>query len=45
MACSIYFIVVDPQRFPETGAARNCTADERLPFTRGPGMPGPYRAS
>ena len=28
-----------------TCAARNCTADERLPFTRGPGMPGPYRAA
>lgn len=29
-----------------TGAARNCTADIRLPFTRGPAMPGgPHRAS
>ena len=28
-----------------TGVVRNCTADIRLPFTREPVMPGPYRAS
>ena len=28
-----------------TCAARNCMADVRLPFTAGPGMPGPYSAA
>ena len=28
-----------------TGAPRNCMADVRLPFTPGPGMPGPYSAA
>ena len=38
-------VVSVTRNWARTGAARNCMADVRLPFTAGPGMPGPYSAA